>query len=269
MEDWKSQEVGSIVIANISRRKSIKEMLRDHRIFACDLLEALPVAVYLTDAAGHLTFYNRAAADLWGWRPVLGRAKWCGSWRLFWPDGTQLPHDQCPMAVAIKQNRQVRGAMAQAERPDGARVPFTPYPTPLRDRSGELIGAINLLVAIIDHREYKSVRRRPLDAYRARKKAECHANNLLMAILPIANELREDGAVLRRHPKGLVEALALRLVDESGLDTWPRLPAAACVRSGQPSLRQATGLGDGLRIEDLGPSAAKCRLLRSPRRRPG
>jgi len=115
------------VIANSFRRKPIEEILRDRGILACDLLEALPAAVYLTDADGHLTYYNRAAADLWGWRPELGSARWCGSWRLFWPDGTQLPHDQCPMAVAIKQNRQVRGVTAQAERPDGARVPFRPY----------------------------------------------------------------------------------------------------------------------------------------------
>ena len=83
-------------------------MLSDRGILARDLLEALPVAVYVTDAAGLLTFYNRAAADLWGWRPDLGSTRWCGSWRLFWTDGTPLPHDQCPMAVAIQQNRQVR-----------------------------------------------------------------------------------------------------------------------------------------------------------------
>ena len=63
---------------------------------ACDLLEALPAAVYLTDAAGLLTYYNRAAADFWGWWPDLGRARWCGSWLLFCLDGTPLPHDQCP-----------------------------------------------------------------------------------------------------------------------------------------------------------------------------
>ena len=59
------------MIANSFRRKPIEEMLRDRGILACDLLEALPAAVYLTDADGHLTYYNRAAADLWGWRPEL------------------------------------------------------------------------------------------------------------------------------------------------------------------------------------------------------
>jgi hypothetical protein len=50
-------------------------------------------------------------------------------------DGTPLPHDQCPMAIALKENRPVRGVEAVAERPDGTRVPFIPFPTPLRDTS--------------------------------------------------------------------------------------------------------------------------------------
>ena len=110
-----------------------------------ELLELLPVAVYMTDAQGRITFFNEAAADLWGHRPQLGNDLWCGSWRLFWPDGRALPHDECPMAVTLKEGWPVRGAEAIAERPDGTRIRFLPYPTPLRDASGQLIGAINLL----------------------------------------------------------------------------------------------------------------------------
>jgi PAS domain S-box-containing protein len=109
------------------------------------LLEALPVAVYTTDAEGRITFYNRAAAEFWGYRPALG-SLWCGSWKLYWPDGRPLPHDECPMAIALKEGREVRGIEAIAERPDGTRVPFTPYPTPFKDASGRVEGAINVLV---------------------------------------------------------------------------------------------------------------------------
>jgi PAS domain S-box-containing protein len=117
-----------------------------------DLLEALPAAVYTTDAAGRLTFYNAAAAELWGRWPALGDEKWCGSWRLYWPDGRAMAHEDCPMAVALKENRPVRGAEAMAERPDGSRVPFIPYPTPLRDAAGNLVGAVNMLVDITERK---------------------------------------------------------------------------------------------------------------------
>src|SRR3979411_347992 len=60
-----------------------------------DLLGVLPAAIYATDAAGRIIFYNQAAAELWGLRPELGKSEWCGSWRLYWPDGSPMPHDQC------------------------------------------------------------------------------------------------------------------------------------------------------------------------------
>jgi len=111
-----------------------------------EILEALPVAIYATDAKGWITFYNEAAAMLWGRRPVLGQDRWCGSWRIYRTDGTPLPHDRCPMAVALLENRPVRNVDAVAERPDGARVHFMPYPTPLHDAHDHLIGAVNILV---------------------------------------------------------------------------------------------------------------------------
>jgi PAS domain S-box-containing protein len=118
-----------------------------------ELLQALPAAVYTTDAAGHITFYNEAAAQLWGQHPELGKSEFCGSWKLYWPDGTPLPHDECPMAVALREKRPVRGMEAIAERPDGTRVPFIPFPTPLFDAAGTLIGAVNALVDITERHE--------------------------------------------------------------------------------------------------------------------
>ena len=125
-------------------------LIRGDAVFRA-VLDALP-ALYITDAAGRITYYNEAAAALWGHRPKLGKNEWCGSWKLFWPDGTPLPHDECPMALALKQKRPIRGMEAVAERPDGTRVPFIPYPTPLFDEEGTLIGGVNMLVDVSDHR---------------------------------------------------------------------------------------------------------------------
>jgi len=118
--------------------------------FFRQILDVLPAAVYTTNATGQITYFNEAAAALWGCRPELGSSEWCGSWKLYWPDGRSLPHDQCPMAVALKEGRPVRGVEAIAERPDGSRVPFMPFPTPLYGASGELLGAVNMLVDITD-----------------------------------------------------------------------------------------------------------------------
>jgi PAS domain S-box-containing protein len=123
------------------------------------LLQALPAAVYTTDAAGHITFYNEAAVELSGRRPKLGSDEWCVTWRLHNPDGTPLPHDQCPMAIALKEDRPVRGKEAIAERPDGTRVPLLACPTPLHDASGALIGAVNTLVDVSQREEAETRQR--------------------------------------------------------------------------------------------------------------
>lgn len=115
-----------------------------------DILEALPEAIYITDAKGRIIFYNEAATRLWGVRPELGQSEFCGSWKLYRPDGTLLPHAECPMAQALKEKRPIRGLEAIAERPDGVRVPFLAFPSPLFDPEGELTGAINMLVDVTE-----------------------------------------------------------------------------------------------------------------------
>ena len=134
--------------------------LSEHEQLWRAFANALPAAVYMTDAQGRISFYNEAAAELWGCHPQIGKAEWCGSWRLYRPDGTVLPHDECPMAVTLKTGEPVRGVEAVAERPDGTRVPFMPYPTPLRDASGKLVGAVNMPIDLTDRVHADQIRQR-------------------------------------------------------------------------------------------------------------
>lgn len=113
-----------------------------------ELFRQIAAPLYTTDAEGWLTYYNDAAAELWGFRPVIGKARWCGAWRLYNPDGSALPHDLCPMAVTLREGAAVRGAQAVLERPDGSRAAFMPYPTPLRDETGALVGGSNILLKV-------------------------------------------------------------------------------------------------------------------------
>ncbi|MEO6298036.1 MAG: PAS domain S-box protein [Paracoccaceae bacterium] len=115
-----------------------------------NLLAALKVPAYTTDTLGNITFYNEAAALFWGVRPEIGTSKWCGSWKLFMPDGTSLAHEDCPMAVTLRSGRAVVGAEAALERPDGPRVSFMPYPSLVWNGEGVLTGAVNLLVDLSD-----------------------------------------------------------------------------------------------------------------------
>ena len=121
-----------------------------------ELLDAVPAAIYATDAAGRVTYFNPAAVELSGGTPELGTDQWCVGWRLYWPDETPIAQADCPMAVALREGRSIRGQELIVERPDGTRIACMPYPTPLRGADGTVIGGINLLVDISDRMRAES-----------------------------------------------------------------------------------------------------------------
>jgi PAS domain S-box-containing protein len=163
---------GKLLSENESLRKRLEEAeqtveairngeaLRESEARFRNLLFALPAAVYTTDRDGRITLFNNRAAELWGRRPDIGKDMWCGSWRMFRPDGTPLPHNQCPMAIALCEGRSVQGQEIVVERLDGIRVSVLPYPEPLRDASGEIVGAVNMLVDITDRKRAEEARLR-------------------------------------------------------------------------------------------------------------
>jgi PAS domain S-box-containing protein len=113
------------------------------------VLDELPVPIYTTDADGAVSYWNRACADFAGREPD-SEDRWCVAWQLYTATGERLPYADCPMAQALKEKRPIRDVIAIAERPDGSRVAFRPYPTPLFDESGSLTGAINLMIDVTD-----------------------------------------------------------------------------------------------------------------------
>ncbi|HJU27067.1 MAG TPA: PAS domain S-box protein, partial [Rhodanobacteraceae bacterium] len=131
------------------------------------ILDAMPSAVYTTDAQGRLTYFNPAAVEFAGRTPQLGSDEWCVSWKLYNPDGSPLPHEQCPMARALKENRAISGMEAIAERPDGTRRWFTPFPTPLHDEQGKLVGGVNMLVDISGRKATELALRQSEERYRS------------------------------------------------------------------------------------------------------
>jgi PAS domain S-box-containing protein len=115
--------------------------------FARSILDALPEALYIADATGRIVYFNEAAAALAGRRPEIGKDRWCVMWRLRYPDGRPMPHEESAVAQVVRHglSRPIFGWRAIAERPDGTRVTITSHPTPLRDEAGRLIGAVDVV----------------------------------------------------------------------------------------------------------------------------
>lgn len=167
-------------LADLISRASVPLLEGDD--FFCKLVNALPAAIYATDSAGYVIYFNEAAASIWGTRPELGKSRWCGSWRLLWPDGRELPHDQCPMAIAVKEKRFIRGLEAVVERPDGSRISLIPYPTPIYGESGAFLGAVNLMVDISDRKRAEETEKILV------RELQHRSNNLLTVVQAIAQQ---------------------------------------------------------------------------------
>lgn len=151
--DVDGQVAGYLAVLNdISERRSVEKNLAETDRRYRNLVQNLPAAIYTTDKDGYITMYNEAAVEMWGRRPEIGKDRWCGSWKIFQADGTtQVPLEDCPMAIALKEKRRVVCDDALIlERPGAERRYFIPHPEPMFDARGEMIGAFNMLVDVTE-----------------------------------------------------------------------------------------------------------------------
>jgi PAS domain S-box-containing protein len=145
---------------DVTGRVEAEAALRDSELKFRNVVQALPAAIYTCDAHGRITLFNRAAVELWGRKPELDKDRWCGSWKIYDPDGTRIPHDACPMAIAVKDGVSGRNHEIVIERPDGTRRNVVSYPDPIFDSAGKVIGAVKMLIDVTDRKRAEIERER-------------------------------------------------------------------------------------------------------------
>lgn len=133
---------------DVTKQRELMESLLKSEFRYRNLFESLDVPLYITDTGGRIILYNQAAVALWGREPEIGKDLWCGSYKIMNQDGAEMPLDHCPMAVCLKEHRPVYGEQIVIVRPDGAIRNAIPHPRPVFDESGNMTGAINMLVDI-------------------------------------------------------------------------------------------------------------------------
>src|SRR6185295_9388312 len=101
---------GRLAMGDITDRQRAGEVLHQIEERFRRLVEVMPVAVYVCDASGILQSYNRRAVELWGREPELGHPaqRYCGSLRLYGPDGTLVPHQDSKMAEVLRTGIEAR-----------------------------------------------------------------------------------------------------------------------------------------------------------------
>jgi PAS domain S-box-containing protein len=130
---------------DVTERKQAEQALRRSEVRYRRTLSLMPAAVYSCDVSGLITYCNERAIELWGRAPQIGDTdeRFCGSEQMILPDGTPLPHEQCPMAVALREGRSFRNAEVNIRRPDGSQITVLVNIDPIRNEDGTVVGAIN------------------------------------------------------------------------------------------------------------------------------
>jgi PAS domain S-box-containing protein len=139
---------------DMTERKRAEEVLRQSEKRFRRLVEVMPVAVYVCDTSGIIQHYNHRAVELWGREPRLGDTaqRYCGSWHLYAPDGTFVPHDKSKMAEVLRTGAEARDLEMVIQRPDGSCITVLVNIVPLRNGDGELIGAMNCFQDITERK---------------------------------------------------------------------------------------------------------------------
>jgi PAS domain S-box-containing protein len=156
----RADTLDSMLNAAVQQRPEDQNGEREERYRA--LFEMGPVAVYSCDASGVIDNFNARAAELWGRAPAPGDTdeRFCGSYKLFLPDGTYTPHDECPMAQVVSgRMAEVRDQEVLIERPDGSRVTVIVNIRPLTNQRGEVTGAINCFYDITERKRLEEALR--------------------------------------------------------------------------------------------------------------
>lgn len=110
-----------------------------------DLLDNLADGVYFTDLEGRIIFWNKGAERLSGFSQSEVLGNFCRENLLMHMDesGCAFCTTNCPLRATI-QDGNPREADIYLHHKDGSRIPIHVRVTPLRDRSGRIIGAIEV-----------------------------------------------------------------------------------------------------------------------------
>ncbi len=177
------------------------------------LFDLAPVAVYSCDVSGVIRDYNNRAAELWGRKPERGDTdeRFCGSFKLYRPDGSFMPHEQCPMGdVLTGKVPGTHDAEVHIERPDGSRIIVIVNIAPLKDDRGEITGAINCFYDVTARKKADEVLHESVtERIRAEKALRENEVQLRLANEKLESVVQKRTAALRH-----LSAKLMRLQDE-------------------------------------------------------
>ncbi|MEP7015831.1 MAG: PAS domain S-box protein, partial [Verrucomicrobiota bacterium] len=249
------------------------------------LFDLVQVAVYACDTNGVIQEFNGHAVKLWGRKPRLNdpNERFCGSYRMFYPDGRFMPHTQCPMARVLRGEKLRPGDLEIiVERADGERRQILAAPQVVRNERGEITGAINCFYDITDRKrtEYiltETARRQKIlyEFVQQRSAAKSLVEIYSVGLDATINLLRcdraaillfdSDGVMRFKDRRGLSDRYCRAIEGHSPWISNTRKPEPICIadvdHADIPRKLKATIKAEGIRALAFVPLVAEKKLI--------
>jgi PAS domain S-box-containing protein len=135
------------------RRASVFSLSLEQALRASDeILELLPIATCVCNAAGHILQYNHRAVELWGRAPEPGQThdQFTAQCRFYGGEGEELPRSK--LAEVLRTGQAIRDEEVTVERTDGKKIAVLLNIDPLFNAQGKLVGAINCFQDVTERR---------------------------------------------------------------------------------------------------------------------
>ncbi len=113
--------------------------------------ENSPIASYTCNLQGQITYFNDAAAQIWGRKPTIGKDLWWGARKIFYPDGTPMPKEEHPAVKAIRTGKFNQKSEVRIECPDHSIKVILFIPQPQYNKDGKLVGGHFSLIDITEY----------------------------------------------------------------------------------------------------------------------
>jgi PAS domain S-box-containing protein len=129
-------------IRDITERKRAEDVLRESEQRLRTILDALPVAVFLSDPAGNIIFTNPAVARIWGMSTHVSREQY-GEYKGRWlKTGMPVEPEQWALARTLETGETYVNDLVETDSDEGNRKVVHNFALSIRGENGRLMGAV-------------------------------------------------------------------------------------------------------------------------------
>ena len=112
------------------------------RLFRTQMLESLPIGMWVVDRKGRLMHTNPEGLSIWGGNPKVGQGGATGAKMRKHGSDIAMERRERPVWRALLKGESIKNEILDIETPDGGRRVISSSAAPVRDQKGRIQGAV-------------------------------------------------------------------------------------------------------------------------------